>query len=343
MHKHGGDVYTNKNKLDFSANLNPLGMPEFVAKAAKEAVDIANVYPDVNYSELAEAIAEREGVDKSNIICTNGAAELIFAIAFALKPKKAVLICPSFEEYRQALSVCGCEVENYVLKEENNFCIEEDYLELLTKETDIIFICNPNNPTGKLIDLELMEKIVKRCKKNNIFMAVDECFNDFVENGENYSLKNKGVFILKAFTKMYSMAGLRLGYGIYNDVNVLKKIRTCIQPWSVSVVAQCAGVKAAKDNEFLIKTQKFINQEKIFLLKNLSPFVEKIYGFDANYIFFKAEKDLYEKLYEHDIVVRDCGNFTGLKKGFYRIAVKTTHENIRLIKALESIKEQKNG
>ena len=336
MYKHGGDIYTNKNVIDFSANLNPLGMPSFVAEAAKNAINISDVYPDMFQRELIEEIAKREDVNKKNIICTNGAAELIFGICFALRPQKAVLVCPSFEEYRQALEASGVsKIQNYFLKEEKGFVLEENFLSELKYDTDIVFLCNPNNPTGRLIDETLLSKIIEECKKKNILLVIDECFLDFLE--ENLSQKSE-VFVIKAFTKMYSMAGIRLGYGIYKDEKFLNKIRSVIQPWNVSVVAQKSGVEAAKDTKFLEETKKFIKKEKDFLLKEIEPYIEKIYGHEANYIFFKGEKSLDHKLLLKGIMIRDCSSFKGLEKGYFRIAVKDREDNLSLIKALQEVK-----
>jgi len=336
MYKHGGDIYTNKNVIDFSANLNPLGMPSFVAEAAKKAVDFSDVYPDVFQRELVEEIAKRENVNKESIICTNGAAELIFGICFALRPQKAVLVCPSFEEYRQGLEASGVEqIQNYFLKEEKGFALEADFLDELKYDMDIVFLCNPNNPTGRLIDELLLNKIIEKCNENGILLVVDECFLDFLE--EDLSKKHK-VFVIKAFTKMYAMAGIRLGYGIYRDEKFLNKIRKVIQPWNVSVIAQKSGIEAAKDTKFLEETRKFVKKEKEFLLKEIAPYVEKIYGHEANYIFFKSEENLGCKLLNKGIMIRDCSNFKGLEKGYFRIAVKERADNLSLIKALQEVK-----
>jgi len=326
--------------IDFSANINPLGMPTFIKKEAKDAVDVCSSYPDALQRDLINAIAEREKVKTESIICTNGAAELIFGICFALKPKKALVLSPSFEEYRQALEAIDCHVKEYRLSKKNGFLLDDKFLSQLSHDLDMVFICNPNNPTGQLVDDYLLNRIIDSCSSKNIFLVIDECFLDFLNNENKLSKKNKGAFVIKAFTKMYCMAGIRLGYGIYDDFDVINRIKKVLQPWNVSTVAQKAGVLAAKDKDFQRLSRQLIETEKEFVLGELSGIVKKIYGKDANYIFFEDEGELYEKLLAKGIMIRDCCNFNGLTKGFFRIAIKTREENLKLIKA---IKEVKNG
>lgn len=339
MHQHGGDIYTNEGKLDFSANLNPLGMPASVAMAAKNAVDYSNVYPDVNCTKLKEAISKRENIPVENIICGNGAAELIFAVCMAIKPRQSVVICPSFEEYRQALNAVDCQITNYYLKEENDFTLDEEFLDVLTPKCDIVFVCNPNNPTGQMVEKELFVKIIEKCHTYGILIVADECFNDFISEKERYSLKGiKNIFILKAFTKMYAMAGIRLGYGICSDIKLLEKMHMSIQPWSVSVVAQAAGIIAAQDVAFAEKTLGIIEAEKEYLLKEIEPLAHKIYGFSANYIFFKEEKDFAQKMLLCGIIIRNCSNYQGLEEGYFRIAIKSHQDNKKLIEAWKKLR-----
>ncbi len=154
----------------------------------------------------------------------------------------------------------------------------------------MVFICNPNNPTGELVSIELLEKILKRCREKDVMLVMDECFNDFIEEPERYTMKNylkenKNLFILKAFTKIYAMAGLRLGYGLSSDERLLKKMTSVSQPWAVSIPAQIAGVQALKEKEYLKKTEELIRKESNYLKEALRKLNMKIYGSKANYIF----------------------------------------------------------
>ena len=225
-HIHGGDVYKYSHCLDFSANCNPLGTPQSVKQAIIDSVDDLSDYPRVGCGPLKEAIAAYEHTQKEYLICGNGAADLIFSLCRAQNPKKALLLAPTFAEYEQALVSVGCEIARYDLEETADFCVKENYLHILQKEKpDIIFLCNPNNPTGITMQQELLEKILRRCAETGIFMVVDECFLDFVKEPESHTLKGKlaeypNLFLLKAFTKRYAIPGVRLGYGFCSDREV---------------------------------------------------------------------------------------------------------------------------
>ena len=216
-HIHGGDVYKYDHCLDFSANCNPLGTPQSVKQAIIDCVDDLSDYPRVGCGPLREAIASYEHTRKEYLICGNGAADLIFSLCRAQNPKKALLLAPTFAEYEQALVSMGCEIARYYLEEPADFCVKENYLQVLQKEKpDIIFLCNPNNPTGITMHRELLEGILRSCAESGIFMVVDECFLDFVKEPEKHTLKGKlaeypNLFLLKAFTKRYAIPGVRLG------------------------------------------------------------------------------------------------------------------------------------
>lgn len=339
---HGGDIYRNHNCIDFSASINPLGMPESVKLALKNSIEKCIYYPDIKCEKLIQTIAEKEKVNCKNIICGNGAADLIFSICLARKPKNALIFSPTFSEYEQALLSVNCKIEFIDLDEKDNFKINSNILNKITRyKCDIIFICNPNNPTGQLIEFEYLKQLAKYCFENDIFLVVDECFLDFIDNFENYSAnqlleKYNNIFILKAFTKIYAMAGIRLGYGICSDYDFISKIHFVTQPWSVSVLAQEAGIAALNENEFIIKTRKFINNQRKFLLSNMKYLAKKIYGSSANYIFFKSSKNLDTFFLNNKILIRDCSNYRGLEKGYYRIAIRNKNENEKLIHTWKS-------
>lgn len=342
---HGGDIYTHKGVVDFSANINPLGTAPSVLKAAQESMMEIGNYPDVACRTLRKALSERELVDKAHIICGNGAADLIFNLVLAVKPKKALLVIPSFAEYEQAISLAEADISFYKLKEETGFCLEEDYLDYLTPDVDMAFLCNPNNPTGNTIAPKLLEKIIDKCEENHILLVLDECFNDFLDEPEVYSMKHKieshkQLFILKAFTKMYAMAGLRLGYGLCSNEILLEKISRLRQPWSVSIPAQAAGVAALKEESLPEETRKYVKRQRERLCEAFKQLDIFYYKPEANYIFFKEEPNLKQNLLEYNILIRDCSNYRGLEAGYYRIAVKTQEDNDKLIQALEEIKDK---
>lgn len=330
--EHGGDIYRNDVRLDFSSNINPFGMPKGAAGSIVENIDRLSVYPDADCAVLRRAIAEHEGVRGENIICGNGAAELIFAVARALLPKRALLISPTFCEYERALLSVGCDIKYFALNEENGFVLTERFLDFL-RDIDMVFICNPNNPVGNVIDRGLMDKILKKCEKNNITAVVDECFMDFVTDG--YSVKGRAV-VIKAFTKIYAMAGLRLGYMIGGG-GFIGDTKNVMPPWNVNAAAQLAGIAALKDTEYRQKSVEYINGERVFLLGELKRLRFETYGSRANFVFFKGDTKLYSGLLNKGILIRQCGNFRSLDYRFYRAAVRLRGENEELIKAIEEI------
>lgn len=340
MHRHGGDIYRNQNKIDYSANINFLGMPQAVRQAAKDAIDDAVHYPDSFCEALKQAIAEKEGVPAEWIFCGNGAADVIFTLMLAEKPKEALLPIPSFYEYRQALESVACQIRTHLLLPEHQFCVQRDILEALKKRPDLLILCNPNNPTGQLLDQELSEEIAVQCQRQGTRLLMDECFSDFLEDAEKHTLlskvaENPQIFILRAFTKMYGMAGLRLGYGICSDVALIRRMEAVSQPWNVSVPAQAAGIAAVKETAFVEKSRALIAEQKAYLLEGLQKADVKVFGSAANYIFFRAEEGLEKAMREAGFLIRDCGNFDGLTEGYYRIAVRGREENEKFLEALK--------
>ncbi len=338
-HKHGGDIYQREALIDFSANINLMGIPEGVAEAACEGVRLSASYPDVECRELRKAIAQFAKVPMEQIICGNGAADIIYSLVLALKPRKALLPVPSFYEYEKALGVVDCELEYFLLKEEEGFLLQEDFLNAITEETDIIFLCNPGNPTGGLIGKNLMDQIIRKCEALSIWLLVDECFLDFVEGGRSYSVlenigASKHLMLLKAFTKLYAMPGLRLGYGICSNREFLCRMKEVSQPWNVSIPAQLAGVAALKETGYVAASLELIKREKDYLEGELIKLGFQVYGSKANYIFFRGALELASFCLERGILIRDCSNYRGLAAGYYRIAVKKHEENLQLIKIL---------
>jgi threonine-phosphate decarboxylase len=209
----------------------------------------------------------------------------------------------------------------------------------------MLFLCNPNNPTGLTIENSLLSEILTRCHEKGTLLVVDECFNDFLDAPPEHSLVGQigeydNLLILKAFTKLYGMAGVRLGYGISSNIALLEQIRLSGQPWAVSSAAQSAGICALAETDFVVRTREVIAIEKAFLLGELSALNTQIIGSSANYIFFKCpNENLAVQLRDKGILLRDCSNFEGLSGGFYRIAVRVREDNLRLIGAMSELCE----
>lgn len=340
---HGGDIYANTGvKLDFSVNINPLGLPDSVRQALISRVDEFSQYPDPHCRKLSGAISCQEQVPLEWIVCGNGAADLIYRLCYAIKPRKALVCAPTFSEYERALQQVDCQVVYHHLTAENQFALTERIIEQLRPDIDLLFLCNPNNPTGQLIPRDLLQEILAVTKKNGCIVIVDECFLDFTDgvSVKGYLKDMPGLVILKAFTKMYAMAGLRLGYLLAADKTLLEKVRCGAQCWSVSMPAQIAGITALSLTGWQEKTRKMVVKERQYLSEALQKLGITVFPSSANFILFCWEGALYEPLLQKGILIRSCKNYIGLGEAYYRIGVKTRAENSLLI---ESIKETLHG
>lgn len=349
---HGSDIYTTAIELDisenaiidFSSNISPCGLMEGVKESIVESLEHADRYPDFNCRALLEAISEYEIVQKDYIFCSNGAEEAIFRIVNFLKPKKALVIAPTFVEYERALESVGCNINYYYLKEENDFMLDEDIIDYIDHDTNILFICNPNNPTGQLTEKKAIEKILAHCEKTDTTVVVDECFMSFIRDKEEYSVKKligiyNNLVILKSFSKTLAMAGIRLGYCMSSNIKIMDGIKEIGPTWNVSAMAQAAGIAATKDPEYLNESLQFIEEQRGYLVDRLEMMDLKVYKSNANFIFFKCMKDIDLKweLLQYGILIRECSNYEGLDDSYYRIAVKKDEDNKLLVRALKNI------
>lgn len=338
--RHGGDTYGGI-ALDFSANVSPLGTPRSVTDAIERALPELYRYPDPYCRELVQTISEYEGVPKDFILCGNGASELIYAYCGAVRPKRAMELAPTFLEYSLALQRTGCEVVRFALKQEEHFDLRENFLPVLAREgLDALFLCSPNNPTGRLIAGDLLKEVLRICREKNIELFVDECFLSLSDGGVDlrpFLRAFPQLFILKAFTKSFGMAGLRLGYGLSADEALLRKMSVAVPPWNVSTLAQAAGVAALGDAEFLEKNRAIIRAERPWLEAQLQELGFWVCPSQVNYILFRGEAGLTEKLRVRGVAIRDCVNFEGLTSGWYRVAVRRHEENEQLIAAIKEV------
>ena len=335
--RHGGDIYRNQVNMDFSVNTNPLGIPQSVRDAMQEALAYADEYPDPENASLTQALASRLSVPKEWLCFGNGASELFMAIVHALKPKKILLPVPSFYGYEHAAEAIGCEIVAYRLKAENNFELQDDFFALLTKETDLIFLANPNNPTGRKVDRAYGMKLLKRCRDRNITVVMDECFIGFA--GEEHSFMDQlqnfdNLVIVRAFTKTYAIPGVRLGYLLCSNSKLCGKIQMQLPEWNLSTFAQAAGVAAAGEETYVRESAAYVRDERIRLTSELRKMGIQAFDSEVNYILIYSEAPLYDRLLGKKILIRDCSNFAGLTSGYYRIAVRTREENEMLWKAI---------
>lgn len=344
---HGGDWAGYRaefgcDALDFSANVSPLGLPAGVAAAITNALPTADRYPDPLCRELRAALAGAEGVPADWILCGNGAADLIFRLALAVRPRRALLPAPTFAEYEAALQTVGCAVQRVFLREENEFAVTEEFIDAVTPETDIVFLCQPNNPTGQVMPPALVERLVRRCAECGAVLVVDECFLDFLPDRDALTAKQllrdaPQLIILKAFTKLYAMAGVRLGYALCGDAALLEKMRGAGQPWAVSSLAQAAGLAALQETVYAGAVRALIAEQRPRMAAGLRALGLRVMDGQANYLLFRATPDFGEKLHRRGAVVRSCANYPGLDAAWYRTAVRTAEENTRLLQIMGEI------
>lgn len=392
--------------LDFSANVSPFGLPENVREAASASLKNAYRYPDPECRDLRKAIADKYGLRSEHLLCGNGAADLIYRIAYAVRPRRAIVPAPDFSEYEKALQQVGCEIEYWewmrgdctvekwlyngrqvlttgcdkiqtcvVPASDLDYVPESDSVEggtadlsddaskddrprqiaetsigvgripyfsddTLTEDLDMIILSNPNNPSGCLYMPTFLRALVAECVQKQILLVVDECFMDFVDSARTYSLLEfvaecRNLVVLRAFTKFYGMAGLRLGWCATSNAELIAGMKKAGPPWSVSIPAQAAGMAALSEDSYADRLRKLISAERQRLQFNLRRLGFQVIPGAANYILFYTDRtDLAQLLLERGIAIRDCSNYVGLGSGWYRVAVRLREENERLLREI---------
>ena len=344
---HGGDwtefeTRYGRTPLDFSVNVSPLGVPDGVRRAIELAAVEADRYPDPLCRGLRHGIAEKTGIPAERILCGNGAAELIFRAVLARRPRRALLTAPTFAEYEAALQTVGCQIAYYGLREENSFVLDGGILEAIQPGTDVVFLCQPNNPTGLAAPRPLLLQILARCRSVGALPVLDECFCDFLDEPSAYSLAGElqsaqNLLILKSFTKLYAMAGVRLGYCLSSDPALLEAMALAGPPWSVSSLAQAAGLAALRETDYVRQVRTVIRTERPRLIAALENLGLRVIPGRANYLLFQCRTPLAAPLAQKGILLRECGNYRGLDETWYRTAVRTHEENSRLIQTIREV------
>jgi len=359
---HGGEVWKVMNLtglrreeiLDFSANLNPLGPPQTAIESIKRNIDQIKVYPDSNCTTLREMIAQKlGGITKDNVLVGNGSTELIhlFTEVFIEGGDVALIPAPTFGEYEYAVRKKGGKPEYVKLSQ--GFHIKPASLLHQMKGIKTVFLCNPNNPTSILMPREAIIEIIEGALENDVLVFLDEAFIDFVDEGKDFSLvgevkKYPNLFVLRSFTKIFGLAGLRVGYGVAQNetINLLSRAKLY---WNVNYMAQVAAIAALNDMDFQSKTMGLIKTERAFMLDELMKINGfKVFPADANYVFMDIRRSgftapqLKEEMLRHGIIIRDCTSFNGLDEYYIRLAVRTRRENQRLIEVLNKVMKLHN-
>jgi len=354
---HGGEVWEVMNMLglkreeilDFSANVNPLGPSPLVLESIKNNLAYISYYPDLDCTSLKEAITKYlGGINEDNVVLGNGSTELIhlFAEVFLERGDLSLIPAPTFGEYEKAVRKMGGRPKHIRLGRDFHIDLAAFLREM--EGAKIVFLCNPNNPTSMLMSRKSLLKIVEKAFEGETLVFLDESFIEFVDEKERFSLVSEvenypNLFVLRSFTKIFGLAGLRVGYGVAHSEVANLLFRTKV-PWNINCLAQAAAIAALNDDEYLRRTWKLIKSERAFLLRELREINGfKVFPAHANFILVDIRDsgltaaELKERLLKYGILIRDCSSFRGLGEYYIRIAVRTRRENERLIKSLKEV------
>lgn len=350
---HGGNIFSVARSLgltpdaisDFSASINPLGLSPVVKSALIGALDTLVHYPENCHDELKQALAGYHSLSPANFAIANGSTEIIYNLPTMLSGKKALIISPSFSEYARALTLHHWDSEHFILSPSSNFSIDISELERsLSSGIDLLYLCNPGNPSGTLYPQPLIEKIYYLCRAFGVFMVLDEAFMDFCEDGsaKHFIAGAENAIVLRSMTKFFGIPGLRLGYSISNSL-LADRLDSIGGPWNVNTLALVSGVAALLDSQHNRRTLEFLDLERSTLLESIQQFPQfRVYPSSANFLLIEiingmSAGELKGRLMDYRLLIRECSSFIGLSDRFFRIAVRSGEENRRLLECLGKI------
>ncbi|MBM4135487.1 MAG: aminotransferase class I/II-fold pyridoxal phosphate-dependent enzyme [Nitrospira sp.] len=372
IYRLAGELKLQERKIvDFSVSTNPLGVSNKIKAGIRKHLKYLDHYPDPDTKKLRKRLAQYLGIDPEMILCGNGSTELLYLMMRVLKPKSILVPAPTYSGYERACNIsCKSQVTSYKLKIEDNFDINPDeFISALSTQHSALsmaFLCNPNNPTGRLLEKGDALKIAGAAKEMKCYLVVDEAFIDFcnppypplgtvpdllpsqrrgVESGLSPILSvisevrnNPYLIVLRSFSNFYALAGLRLGYGVF-PLQLIERLKEYKEPWTVNSLAQRAAVLALKDKAYRNETFRFLSKEKLFLEKGFRKIGIQFLDSDVNFYLLKINNanEIYQGLKEKGILIEDCSDFRGLDRTYIRISVKSHRENTILIRELAKI------
>lgn len=355
--EHGGNIYNAARNggcltsiIDFSANINPLGIPDSIRNALLNNIDSVMSYPDAEAYALKTVLSRHYEVDRNIITTGNGAVELLYVLCNALRPKHALVMAPTFSEYERSARAAGCKIQYFYLDSQTDFKINIERLNsfIKNKPIDILFIGNPNNPTGSILERQELELLIQTADKENTTVVVDESFLDFIIDDSKYTCRPllsryQNLIILHSLTKFYAIPGLRLGFALAS-AQMTEIMHKGKDPWNVNSLAQAAGVAALNDKQYQETSRKFICQTNALFYNQLLSIPRiKPYKPSVNFILVNIGKTnvcssrLRDLLAQHDILIRDCSNYPGLSDHYIRLAVKLPQQNSVLVEVIQNI------
>lgn len=356
---HGGNVWevSEKHKIpvdqiiDFSISTNPLGAPEKAVESIRQHLNLIHHYPDPDHEWLLAALAKTAGVASNNVVVGNGSTELIYLFneVFLENGYEAVIPVPTFNEYKAAIERFGGNMLFIKCDSTNNFKLNLEKLEkAISKKTRIIFLCNPNSPTGWLYEKADILRIIQLAAEKDVLVFVDEDYIDFVDDDKRYSMAEyvneyNNLFVLRSLTKFFGLAGVRIGFGV-GSPDLVKILKRVIMPWSVNSLAMFAAAEAVKDTDFVKRSRLLISKSKRQMLEMFKtiPWL-KIYPSETNFLLIEIIREdltstqLAEMLAKKGLLIRDCKDFDGLNNRFFRVTVRRSEENRKLVEQIKSL------
>ncbi|MGE0683848.1 MAG: threonine-phosphate decarboxylase CobD [Candidatus Binatia bacterium] len=350
---HGGNVYAfaralgvePEDVLDFSASINPLGLPQGARQAYRRALQKVIHYPEPYAETLRQALGEHHGIAPTSVLVGNGSTQLIYLIARKFSLRHVLLVSPLFSEHIAALRTNGARVSYWKLRPPS-FTLDLEALKrtLWQKQPNALVLTNPNSPTGVLLGGEQVDELIQLCRRTRTRLIVDETFIDWVEEEsvKQLAVRDANVVVLRSLTKFFALPGLRVGYAIASP-EVIQRLWSRIEPWSVNVVAQEVGKACLQDRRFSERSRAFMKKERAWLHAELGAISGlQVFPSAANFFLVQIRSSqmtavrLAELLAQKRLLIRVCDNFVGLGKQFFRIAVRTRAENLRLVDALRA-------
>lgn len=330
--------------LRFSDNINPLGLSSKLKQKLVQQIDCIHSYPDRSYHSLCAAIADYTHMPQEDIFIGSGSNELISLFLRTIQPKKALLLAPTYSEYEKELALLSCHCYSYFLDAKQNFVLDiSHFLKQLTDDLDVVFLCNPNNPTASFLDIKQIEQIVATCSRKNIFILIDETYLEFLEQApfqtaipltQTYA----NLIVLRGCSKFFAAPGLRLNYAILHNNACKEQMLVLQNPWSVnSFAADCADVMFS-DQDYITQTRDFITNERARVMHCLAPLhALHVFPSVANFILVKWEQQtasfaaFFKHIIQSGCMIRNCSSFPSLEEGFFRFCLLTRTENDFLI------------
>lgn len=351
--EHGGNIYTEPpvggRWLDFSANINPLGLAPEVRQAIAQNIDGIVHYPDPAARKLKAALASHYGLPQEQLLLGNGAAELFYLLLHMIRPKRVGLPVPSFSDYQRAAEAVGAEIVFAQLRATEDFQVDIDRLQQELGQVDCIFLGNPNNPTGKLLTRKQLAAYLSFSEERGIWTVVDESFLDFLPEQEQYTVRDlvgeyRHLLVVRSLTKFYAMPGIRIGFASGHEA-LVKRLEQGRDVWNVNSLAQAAGVAALGLKEYHRESRRFVQQEKDWLYARLGE-IRGICPLQPSVNFIMAgvadtgltSDELTARMRRQGVLVRNCANYAGLEgQQYIRLAVRTREENEQMLKSLEAV------